>query len=103
MDKTIEAMLIKHIEDEAKHQAELTEAIRANAQAIYAITNDVNIIKGEQKSIKNTLSPIAEFFDNVERVGRVGRVIRAIIGWLVLVVGTITMVYVSVSDSVQGK
>ncbi|MGI9317650.1 MAG: hypothetical protein ACR2QW_09985 [bacterium] len=103
MDKNIEELLIRHIEEENEHQARLTEAIQANAQAIYALTVDIDAIKAEVKSVRSASEPIVEFFDQMESVGRVARTLRAIVGWLVLVVSAVVVTYVFVTDSIRGN
>ena len=103
MDKELEEQLRDHITKEDKVQAEILERLAGNSQAILSLVNDIALLKREQQTIKGSVSPISEFFDSMEQVGRFGRAVRAIVGWLVLVVGTLTMVYVVVSDSVQGK
>jgi len=90
MDKEpFETMLRQHIADEEKH----TEETR---QAILGIINDISIIKEGVEANREAIRPWNEFALSMEQVGRVGRVVRAIIGWIVLVIGTLTFAYVSV-------
>ena len=97
MDKKIEEILQQHINDEEAHNTEVREAIAENAEAIHGLIHDLRTIKSEQQIIKETVGPVHDFFITMESVGRVGRVVRAIIGWCVLVIGTLTLAYVAVA------
>ena len=97
MDKSIEETLRQHLIDEAEHNAEFRNAAAENAEAIRGLIHDLRIIKSEQQVIKQTVGPVHDFFVTMESVGRVGRIVRACVGWLVLVIGTLSLAYVAVS------
>lgn len=45
--------------------------------------------------------PIREFFNDMQTVGRIGRGVRAVIGWLVVIGGSIGLLWVVIVDSVN--
>ena len=103
MDKNTEERIIRYVDKSEEHRADIAGRLTELEKAVYALTLDVNAIKTQQKALKETVTPIAQFFDNMESVGRFARVMRAIIGWLVLVIGTVVVTYAVVTDSVKSR
>ena len=90
--QSFEEALRQHIANEDAYNEE-------TRQAILGLINDVRVIKEGVEANRQAIKPWNEFAVSMEQVGRVGRVIRAIIGWCVLVIGTLTFAYVAVKGN----
>lgn len=91
----------QRLQAEAGEHKEIHEAIKSNTDQIRILGADIKSLRDEQLEIKQTHAPIADFFNDIHTVSRIGRVVRAIVGWLALVVGAVAMVYVAVADTAR--
>jgi hypothetical protein len=92
---------LKRLEAEAGEHAAIHKAIEKNADSIRVLGADIKHLRDEQRQIKETHEPIADFFADIHAVSRIGRTIRAIIGWVALVIGSIAMVWLAVADQTR--
>ena len=87
MDKELADKINRHIEAEDKTYPEIMARLDRAQDAIDALRADLRDTRGEQREQRALVEPFAEFLADMQAVGRLGRTVRAVIGWLALVVG----------------
>jgi len=102
MDEHILAKLedaLRRLEAEAGEHQAISEGVQKNAASIEQLGVAVERIRVEQVRLREAQAPIVSFFHDMETVSRIGRLVRAIVGWLALMVGSVAMVYVAVDNN----
>ena len=80
---------------------EILAKIAENRSSIKSLVDAIERLdhKIDENNAKD--EPIREFFNDMQTVGRIGRGVRAVIGWIVVVGGTIGVLWVLIVDSVN--
>ena len=81
--------------------AAVVSDMQKNQDSIRAISGDNKHTRDELNEIRQTVEPVASWLRDAHTVGRVMRIVRAIIGWLALVVGAIALVSIAAMDAVK--
>ena len=75
----------------------LRERIEKNAEKIDRLSLDIRLIREQAERQEHELKPISEFLHDVQTVNRLGRAIRAVVGWVAILLGTGAIVWVAIS------
>lgn len=81
------------MENEISHK-HILDQVEKNSDSINDIHTDI-------KNLRTEIAPIRSFFDDIDTAARFGRGVRAFVGWVVVIVGFFTMIYIIVVDAVS--
>ena len=81
-------------EKEISQHRDILAKIEANSDSINDIHTDIRVLKKQ-------IEPVADFVSDVNTAARLGRGIRALVGWVVVVGGAISMIWIVVSDAIN--
>jgi len=90
---------------EDKDHADIKRDLRSVVSDMQKNQDSIRVLSGDIKSVRDevehTVQPVASWLRDAHTVGRVMRIVRAIIGWLALVVGAVALVSIAAMDAIK--